>query len=249
MLRALAAMAVLLATVSTAAAQDAEAEFQTVIVRAIERAEAGDWEAARQLFLDAHRVRPSAEAVRMAGVASYELADYVDTIRYSEQALAIETNQLTAERQQAARDLITSARRFVSELTIRLPPGVEGVDLLLDRREVPADTPVLVTRGYHELRAVGAGYQPYERELDLESETETVTLVLLPIQLEPAAETGTPTAPDPEPEARRSRTWLWVTLSVLAAGAIAAGVGVAVANGDEVSSPNVEALGTVLRTR
>ncbi len=218
---------------------------------------AGRWAEARVLFLAAYEARESAEALRMAGNASYELRDYVASVEYLERALAATEHGLRAERAAEAEVVLERARRFVGVVRFEVTADV-GARVRIDGREVDVASPLLLAEGTYRLRADADGHLPIDRPLDVHPGEQTVP-VTLSVEPEPdpvptPREVAVMAQPAPEPEPP-SRVGLWVGLSgaavavavlvvvlVLALGGDSGGQGLDLPPGENTFGAHVEAL-------
>ena len=241
------ACALLLALPAPSAAQD---DFERTIREALTEFEAGRWIEARALFLQAHGIRPSAEALRMAGNASYEAREYVRAVELLEAALAVESPPLREERAALAREALAAAGRFVTRLTVVAP---EGARVRVDDIERDASEPIVLARGEHRVEASAPGFETRRERVVLSSTEQSVTLELrasapeprqAPIVAAPPATAPGPVA-EPEEPADRSLTWLWVTLGVVGAVAVGA-VAVTLATRDADAPLGADAPGRVV---
>lgn len=196
----------------TALAQD---NFTSTVREGLREFEAGHWAEARLLFLQANDIRASAEALRMAGNASYENRDYVQSVEFLEQALAAEEGALRPDRIPMAQEALEAANRYVTRLTVQ----TQHETVLIDQRPIPANEVVLVARGRHGLQVGGVGFETQRQELDLR-EAEAMVNVSLQASVSDSQPMDTP--PEVEEE-ESSRTGLWVALAVIGV-AIAGGV-------------------------
>lgn len=234
------ALSLAFAAPSSASAQ--QDEFRAVIQQALAKVNAGDWEEARRLFLEAHRIRPSAEALRMAAVTSYELGEYTVTIGHAEEALAVEVHGLNEERRADAEELIARARRFTTELTLSVVPEAASANarVLVDGRSVEVGESVLVDHGDHVIEVAAAGYTAHEETLTLRERERDYPIRLVPLAgLSPrdAAATTLGDSPatrgDAPLDEPRRRTGLWVTIAVIGAAIIATAIVVPLALQDD----------------
>ncbi len=202
-------------------------EFEATVREALAEFQAGRWIEARTLFLRAHAIRPSAEALRMAGNASYEARDYVRATELLEASLAETDPALREDRAALAREALTASGRFVTRLTVVAP---EGARVRVDDAERDVSQPIVVARGEHRLEVSAPGFETHRERVRLDTPERTVTLAMhaeatLPEATdepeEPEEVLVVDTEPVTEPAESGSLTWLWVTLGVVGAAAIA----------------------------
>lgn len=211
--------ALCLLCVATGANAQEPPEFETTVREALEEFQAGRWTESRTLFLAAHRIRPSAEALRMAGNASYEAREYVRAVELLEQALAEARSPLREDRAALAREALAASSRFVTRLDLVVPEGarvqVDGV--------ARSERPLVLPRGEHLIEVAAVGFEPRRERLVLSTPEHTATFELRPVVApDPTERDVVPDLPEePEPEAGGSRGWIWAVVGVVAAGAIA----------------------------
>ncbi len=228
------ALALASAWPSTARAQPS---FEATVRDALAEFEAGRWVEARTLFLQAHAIRPSAEALRMAGNASYEAREYVLAVELLEQAIAEREHPLREDRAALARDALEAANRFVGRLSIVAPAGAR---VLVDGVERDASAPLLLPRAEHELEVSAVGFATHRELVTLDGETRTVNVLLRPAASQPLQMAP---APASEPAADSEPAWVWVLVAVAAAGLVAGviGIGFAVGGSDAPFDANAPA--------
>ena len=177
-------------TDTRALAREAQAEFQ-----------AGRWAEARALLLQLFESRPSGEALRLLGAASYELRDYVAAVAYFERALAFSERPLSdAGRAEAERGLAAAAR-FVGTLSLEITPTASGAgaSVSVDGGDPqPAGESVVVSVGAHTLEVTAAGFAPTQATVDIVGGPQRLELELIPLEPEAEAEADIEAEPPPE---------------------------------------------------
>jgi tetratricopeptide (TPR) repeat protein len=174
-----------------AAAQDAaDARYREVIEDAVLRSRAGQLQEALALFLEAHRLRPSARTLRGIGLVRFSLADYAGAIDALEDSLADTRRPLDEEARAEVEGVLEEARRFVARLTLRVTP--EGATVTVDGapRSV-ADAPLLLNPGRHEVVVQGRDGHVEQRTVVVEGGAARTLRIALPVR---------PTPPEPPRE-------------------------------------------------
>ena len=151
------AFAALLVVVQPARAQDAvavvepavPAEYASLIDSAVEEFAAGRWAEARALFSRAQAMYPNARALRGAGMAAFELRDYVEAYRSLSEALVATRRSLSAEQRAQVEALRARAQNFVGRFA--LEPVAAGATLSVDGRVVALGPTLILAIGEHEL--------------------------------------------------------------------------------------------------
>ncbi|MEM6959206.1 MAG: hypothetical protein AAF645_26220 [Myxococcota bacterium] len=224
----------------------AQQGFRRTVREALSEFQAGHWAEARTLFLRAHEIRPSAEALRMAGNASYEMRDYVRAVELLEASMVQQENPLSDESVALAEEASAAAERFVVRLTI----NTRHPNVRVNERSVDPSQPILLERGEHLVEVQGEGFEAYRERIEMAE-----ALHRLDVQLRPLVMSDDVAAPEPEPqlleEESGSRRGLWIALGIVGAVVVAgAVVGVVVATSDSgppfgANAPNrvVEVLG------
>jgi len=159
-----------------------------VLREAIAEYQAGNYAESRALFLEAHEMRPSARLLRGAGMASFELREYVTALGQLEAALATEERALTRQQRREVEELLERTQRYIGRFRIEVtPPEAEvRVD---GRAPVPDDEgKVLLDLGEHRVESSAEGYLPLERTVEVhggEDETLDLAMESVPVQVEP----------------------------------------------------------------
>lgn len=203
----------------------AQPEFEATIREALAEFEAGRWTEARALFLQAHEIRPSAEALRMAGNASYEAREYVRAVELLEAALAEERRPLREDTAALARDALAAASRFVTRLTVVVP---DGAAVRVDDVQRDPARPITLPRGEHMVEVSADGYETRRQRVLLDADERTLRLSLRATpDLRVVPEESVVDAPPTSPEAGGPDAWVWVVVGLVAAAAVGATIGIA----------------------
>jgi hypothetical protein len=189
--RTLAFLSVL--TASVASAQDA----RSLTREALREFERGNFEEARALFLRAHELEPSARLERGAGMAAFEVRDYVQAHRLLQQALASEERPLTAEQRAETQALLERTQAFLGRFRFALQPAGATVQIDLRPPEAEPDGTILLSVGEHSVVVEAEGHRSREQELEVRGgEDETII-----IRLEPESAAAPVEEPGPEVDA------------------------------------------------
>lgn len=199
-------LAIIAGPLSLASAQ--EDDFDSTVREGLREFEAGHWVEARTLFLRAHGIRPSAEALRMAGNASYEERQYVQAVTLLDRALAASEGPLRADRVPLAQEALEAAERFVTRVTV----STSNSRVRLDERPIDPNTPAVVLRGEHTVEVSGDGFETYRETIRLNEPVQRVNIVLQPARVTNIDDPGQNQL-DAEPESN-SRKGLWIGLGV-----------------------------------
>lgn len=218
----------------TAAAQqdpDDDPRYRGILADAVSEYNAGNFAEARALFRQANELHPNARTLRGMGMASFELKEYVDALRYLRAALASKAKPLTDAQRASTDRLIRRANAFVGRYTLTTTPAdveptvrVDGAPATLE-----PDGTLVLDLGRHDLAVGCAGCQPVHRALEVRGgEEETLTIALSPATSAPPAEAqkaepaGEP--PGEQPHASRAGAW-WLLGGAGVAAAATVGTG------------------------
>ncbi|MCB9593809.1 MAG: hypothetical protein H6719_13835 [Sandaracinaceae bacterium] len=139
-------------------AQEAEppAEYEQLIEEALSESANGNWEDARAAFRQAHAAFPNARTERGIGMVSFEIRDYVDSVRHLRRALSNEVRPLTEEQRTEVQSLLTRALGRVAIFSLANVP--EGADITIDGRAVEPedDGTLMLPIGEHAVVVSGA---------------------------------------------------------------------------------------------
>lgn len=222
--------------------QGIEARYRSLIGRALEEWELGNWNEARAHFAQAHQLIPNARTLRAIGVAAFESRQYVDAVVHLEAALDDPRRPLTPIQRTDLQRILERARGYLARFELTMLPGTE---LLVDGHPaVVRGEVLLLDAGSHELVASLAGHQPQLRHIEATPGQEG-KLNLEPIpegQAEGQAassttsphRTSTPTASDGS-TGSGGLMWTWIGVALTGALAITT-VGFHVAANDAAES-------------
>lgn len=194
-------VAAVLLSPSLAATQEVSpTEYDQIIAAALSEYGANNYEEAYALFTRAHALRPSARTERALGKTSFELRQYIETIRWLEASLADERSPLEGELRAEVEALLLRARTFVG--TVVVHSATAGAQVEVDTAPVEGDpsapdgVSVRLDLGTHEIRLRAEGHQAETRRLDVRGgESTEVQIDLIPLG---AAATATAVVtPDP----------------------------------------------------
>lgn len=197
---------VLLTPAFAALAQEAEPppEYEQLIEEALSESANGNWEDARAAFRQAHAAFPNARTERGIGMVSFEIRDYVDSVRHLRRALANEVRPLTDEQRTEVQSLLTRALGRVAIFSLTDVP--EGADITIDGRAVepeddgtlmlPIGEHAVVVRGAHRWESAipvrGGENAPLPMRFEAPVVEDTPPPRVTPPVIEPAPETGPP---------------------------------------------------------
>ncbi len=178
---------------TTAEAQRSPRALTREAVREFDR---GNYAEARALFLEAHERRASARLLRGAGMASFELREYVSAYRQLRGALTESARALTARQRRETEALLTRTVTFLGRFRLRVQPA--GAEVTIDLREPQPedDGTLLLSVGDHTVAARAPGYVPVDRRFSVRGgEIEELTILLERDEPEHADALQSPRAP------------------------------------------------------
>ncbi|MDB4988387.1 MAG: hypothetical protein JWN04_3565 [Myxococcaceae bacterium] len=243
-------------SVATAASGSESAEYRSVVNRAVQEFEAGNYAEARGLFVRAHEIYPNARTYRGLGLVAFELRHYAVAIDYLTSALDSNERPLTAAHRASTEEALEKARGYIAVLELKTEPSTARV--LVDGIVVEHGDggPLVLEVGDRTLEVQASGYIGDRRVLSIAGRERlnfTVELPRLQAAGLPAAGGALEHRDESAPRSRRwyKNPWLWTGLAVVAAGA---GAGLAFAlrpeaktKTDETSHlPNMPANGGTL---
>ena len=208
-----------------------QAEYRSLVEKAVGEFGAGRWAEARALFLRGHQLWPSARTFRSLGMTSFELRTYARALSELQAAIADPRRPLSSEQQAQVASLIEQTRTFVGVYHVSVSPA--GTKLVVDGapRTIESDGLLVLDVGTHKLSAATDGYEALHLSLDVQGhEDQVLALDLHPITAAPMAAASPmpaqfiPTRKEsriPREEERAGRVWTWV------AGGAAVALGVA----------------------
>jgi len=146
---------------------------------ALREFERGNFEEARALFLRAHELEPSARLERGAGMAAFEVRDYVQAYRLLQRSLASDERPLTPQQRAETRELLERTQAFLGRFRFALQPEDATVQIALRPLEPEPDGTVLLSVGEHSVVVEAEGHRSREQELEVRGgEDETIIIRL-----------------------------------------------------------------------
>jgi hypothetical protein len=199
--------------------------YRDAINRALEEVELQNFEEAREQFVRAHALWPSARTLRGLGVTSFELRRYVEAVEFLQQALDSSVKVLEGNVRRETEGTLARARSYVGSIAFELEPRDAKVVLDGLRTIDVSAGPALVQVGDHLIEVSAVGYLSSRVEVRTRGEhTETVT-----IRLNRAEQPSVPmiaSAPVPSEPVRAERRplykqwWLWTLVGLVVAGGV-----------------------------
>ncbi|MEZ4326949.1 MAG: hypothetical protein R3B40_17155 [Polyangiales bacterium] len=239
-----------------------DADQQALLRDALVEFEAQRWAEARALLRRVYDVRPSGEALRLLGAASYELRLYVEAVDYFERSLTEERRPLSDTGRASASEGLIAARRFVGTLELDVRPADTDVEISVDGESVPAGLRRLrLVVGHHRVTARSPGFRVLALSVDIAAEsTRSVTLRLEreaevsatapPADAQPplaSADSGEDEPPATSPRGHAGAIAMLAVGATLVGGAVAAGIWWRERNGEleqcPCARPNMDAIG------
>ena len=202
-----------------------EAEYRSVVARAVSEFDSGHAAEARALFLRAHELWPSARTRRTLGMTAFELRMYPQALEELQSALEDPHRPLTAEQRTQVLDLVARTKTFIGRYQLRLVPA--DAEVLVDGAPV-ARAALVLGLGSHRLLVRRRGYRALQRELRVqggEDDTLILQLKAAPLPQQARVHLGAPTAAEPT----ANRTPAWIAFGVAAASLAIGGVSGSVA--------------------
>lgn len=157
----------------------AQGNPRTLTRDAVREFDRGNYAEARALFLQAHETQPSARLLRGAGMASFELREYVVAHHQLRESLAERRRALTARQRRETEALLARADAFLGRFRLRVEP--EGAEVSIDLRapEPNEEGTILLAVGDHTITARAEGFVPVDRRFAVRGgENEELTVVL-----------------------------------------------------------------------
>ncbi|MCA9610536.1 MAG: hypothetical protein KC619_33300 [Myxococcales bacterium] len=151
-----AALALLFTTPALAQEAEPPPEYEARIQEALTESANGNWADARAAFRQAHESFPNARTERGIGMVSFELRDYVDSVRHLRAALAHSVRPLTEAQRVETQALLDRAIGRVAIFSLTEVP--EGAEITVDGRAVEPeeDGTLMLAIGQHEVVVTGA---------------------------------------------------------------------------------------------
>ncbi|MBO6935202.1 MAG: PEGA domain-containing protein [Deltaproteobacteria bacterium] len=230
------ALGVLVAFSSTAGAQNA----RSLTRDALSEFERGNFEEARALFLRAHELEPSARLERGAGMAAFEVRDYVQAYRLLQRALVSEDRPLTDEQRAETEALIGRTQAFLGRFRFSVQPAEASVQIDLRAPEREADGTILLAVGEHSVVVEAEGYRSREQQLEVRGGEDETLIIRLEM------EGTTAGAEEPDERGREMDALSWALIGGGAGFLALAGAGIggwAYAGGELSTCRDFEAAG------
>jgi hypothetical protein len=242
--------------------------YRSTVREALSEYHAKNFQEARRLFEDAHRLYPNARTLRGLGMTAYELRSYRESVSFLKSALEAQAKPLEGNLRIETEKLLSRAERFVGKLTIQVTPA--DANVMIDNDPVVlGPEPVVLEIGDHTFEFHAEGYLPESRSLYVKGrENETWTVVLNKV---PAPVVAAPVVPPPEEVARQAEPiepargtrfvnldatserrsdrplyknpWLWTGVAVVIVAAVVIPV-VVMSRDDKLAAPQVNGANT-----
>lgn len=113
-------------------------EYEARVREALEESAAGHWAEARAAFRQAHEAYPNARTERGMGMVSFELRDYVDSVRHLRRALDNPVRPLTDAQRAEVQGLLERALARIAVFSLEDVP--DGAQILVDGRAIEPET-------------------------------------------------------------------------------------------------------------
>jgi hypothetical protein len=168
-------------------AADESNEYTNIIQQAVERFRTRDFSGARDLFLAAHKLAPSARTLRGIGLSDFESGRYAVAVAELEASLADPRKPLDPQQRIEVQAVIAHARGFVGTLEVQVEP--EEANVTIDGISVHGDS-FSLDAGDHVIHASATGYAEAEQRVHVvPADLTRATVSLIPLQAaQPAAE-------------------------------------------------------------
>ncbi|MEO6708274.1 MAG: tetratricopeptide repeat protein [Planctomycetota bacterium] len=214
---------------SGAAAKDAKAPagYTEAINQALSELEAMNYPEALAEFSRAHEIFPNARTLRGLGMVEFELRHYAESKRLLEQALASAVKPLDEKLRSETESLLDRARRYVSDLFVKLEPATASLTIDGRSPEYASNGSLQLEVGEHVLEARASGRATERRTLNVKGGERLDVKLSLESLAQPAPVVAAPVTPASDPVHPRDASsdkpaykkwWLWTTVIVVAAG-------------------------------
>lgn len=210
--------------------------YRRLVQKAVLEHELGHWAEAKSFFTRAHALYPNARTLRGMAIASYELRDYVETLRLLRAALSHPQQPLEGRVLQHAHEMLADAKGFIATRKLEVTPAHFQVKVFEREPLFDAEGNLMLNPGEQVLRFFATGYVSEVRKVRAEPGRHATLKVALQKTrpgtrptppLNPATtENGAAGQPQqPTPEQTATAPWLVIGLGgVGAAGVVAGGV-------------------------
>ncbi len=146
---------------------DQSGDRKRLIEAAVAAYDAQNYQRSRELFLEAHRLQPSARALRAVGMCSYNLRDPVDAVLQLQAALEETRMALTEPQRTSTLELLQRAGQKVAWLELSLAPTAAMVTVDGERPRTTTRGALLLLPGTHRVLGLSPGYITQERVVDV----------------------------------------------------------------------------------
>ncbi len=151
--------------------------YRELLAEALSEYGAGRYREARAMFDRAHEEFPNARTLRGIGMTSFELRQYVDSVRFLKRSLAHQVRPLTDEQRASVEALIERAGAFVGRYVVTVRPL--AATLTLDGAPVTPeeDGAIFLDLGRHHLEVTCGGCRSASRVVEVRGgENEAMVL-------------------------------------------------------------------------
>ncbi|MET0391272.1 MAG: hypothetical protein ABW321_35190 [Polyangiales bacterium] len=200
-----------------------EQAYRDRIERALQHYGNGELEQARALFLEAHRLQPSARTQRGLGLVAYGLRHNAEAIVRLRAAQQDKRNPLTDAQRREAAALVAQLSVFVGHYQLETQPAavsvtVDGIAAPEDRQEL------LLDLGEHQVVFSAPGFRSVTRKFDVKGGEQEKLAIKLPLSSpnappDEALRAGAAPASEKvlerdKPVLQQRHTWGWVAFGV-----------------------------------
>ena len=214
-------------------AAQAPGNFEQLVSEGLAAYQAGQYVEARASFERAHALSPSARTLRVLGMTAVELRRFTAARIELEAALADTRQPLSPSQRAEVTQMLTWLGSTLSKVRVLVQP--QDARMFVDGQ--PAESPLLLEPGTHELRVEADGYAPSQQRLELpagqEHQEHEQTLVINltraqplmaaispPLQLTAAPEPGPALFTQPSQPVRDSgsvleKWWFWTAVGAV----------------------------------
>lgn len=231
-------VAALMASAGALAQQEDRSDdprYRGLLADAVTEYNGGNFAEARALFRQAHQIDPNARTLRGMGMASFEMKEYVEALRYLRAALASDRKPLTEAQRRHTERLIRRSNAFVARYTLTFEPeDVQSPELRVDGAPatIEEDGTLVLDLGRHRVTATCPRCESVSRtvvvrggeEQELSFRLELETVAPEPPASEPTVAPA-PAGPPTEDDAGVDPGW-WLVAGAGVAAVATVGTGV-----------------------